>query len=363
MDTIKNYLETLFLTLPKTPQTQQAKADLLATMEDHYHGLIEEGKSESEAIGAVISEFGSIDELREELELGQEEAEDAGESGAAGAFAQSQQAEKEAAATEGAWSKAVPDPEDFNWRQAGSRRGYGSAVSLAEVEEFWQMIRQFALRIAGGILLGALGFAGMIFFMASMSEGIGATILFIGIAAAVASLIHGGMLFSRVAKPLAGRPYDEEVQLAAAYHVGAYRKSFSFSLIGGIAALVLSFAPIFLFSYSYQPAFGAALFFAILGLGAFMIIYGSIIYAYYRKFANGQVLEAAKDDYPQPSATEHQHPLFTAFTIVYWPAVVLFYFLLSFGAHAWAWSWTVFMIAGPVYAAIQTLVQARDERG
>ena len=42
-------------------------------MEDHYHELIEQGKSEHEAIRAVISEFGSIDELLQELQVAQSE--------------------------------------------------------------------------------------------------------------------------------------------------------------------------------------------------------------------------------------------------------------------------------------------------
>lgn len=38
-------------------------------MEDHYHELMGEGKNEQEAIGRVISTFGSIDELLEELDV------------------------------------------------------------------------------------------------------------------------------------------------------------------------------------------------------------------------------------------------------------------------------------------------------
>lgn len=69
MNTIRNYLDSLFLNVPKTAETQKAKKDLLSIMEDHYYELIEEGKNENEAIGTVINEFGSIDELLAELEL------------------------------------------------------------------------------------------------------------------------------------------------------------------------------------------------------------------------------------------------------------------------------------------------------
>ena len=40
-------------------------------MEDKYNELKSEGKSENEAIGIVISEFGNIDELINELDINQ----------------------------------------------------------------------------------------------------------------------------------------------------------------------------------------------------------------------------------------------------------------------------------------------------
>lgn len=67
METIKNYLDTMFASLPRTPEICKLKEDLLCNMEDKYNELKLEGKSENEAIGIVISEFGNIDELFNEL--------------------------------------------------------------------------------------------------------------------------------------------------------------------------------------------------------------------------------------------------------------------------------------------------------
>lgn len=63
METIKNYLDNMFSTLPKSEEIQNLKLDLLYNMEDKYNELKNEGKTENEAIGIVISEFGNIDEL------------------------------------------------------------------------------------------------------------------------------------------------------------------------------------------------------------------------------------------------------------------------------------------------------------
>lgn len=67
MEAIREYLNNLFMSLPETPEVLRAKAALLEMMEDKYDELISDGKSEKEAVGTVISEFGNLEELAEEL--------------------------------------------------------------------------------------------------------------------------------------------------------------------------------------------------------------------------------------------------------------------------------------------------------
>ena len=67
MDTIRNYLNAMFAGLPDTPEVRRAYEELAAMMEDKYTELMEEGVTENEAIGTVISEFGNLDELAQTL--------------------------------------------------------------------------------------------------------------------------------------------------------------------------------------------------------------------------------------------------------------------------------------------------------
>lgn len=67
MNTIRNYLDNMFLGLPQTEDVIRAKKELLAMMEDKYYELKDSGKTENEAIGIVISEFGNLDELGDTL--------------------------------------------------------------------------------------------------------------------------------------------------------------------------------------------------------------------------------------------------------------------------------------------------------
>ena len=59
METIRNYLENMFLNLPRTSEVMKAKMELGQMMEDKYNELIASGKSDNEAVGIVISEENS----------------------------------------------------------------------------------------------------------------------------------------------------------------------------------------------------------------------------------------------------------------------------------------------------------------
>ncbi len=67
MDAIFSYLDNMFAHLPKTEEVKRAKSELGQMMEDKYNQLRAEGRSDNEAVGQVISEFGNLSELAAEL--------------------------------------------------------------------------------------------------------------------------------------------------------------------------------------------------------------------------------------------------------------------------------------------------------
>jgi len=67
METIRNYLESMFRGLPQTDKIMRAKSELLQMMEDKYTELIRSGKTENEAVGEVIQNFGNLEDLAEDL--------------------------------------------------------------------------------------------------------------------------------------------------------------------------------------------------------------------------------------------------------------------------------------------------------
>ncbi len=67
METILSYLNNMFAHMPKTAEVNRAKKELSQMMEDKYNQLRSDGKTENEAVGQVISEFGNLNELAEVL--------------------------------------------------------------------------------------------------------------------------------------------------------------------------------------------------------------------------------------------------------------------------------------------------------
>lgn len=74
MDTLRNYLNGVLMPYQDTEELHQLRERLLVDMEDKFRALRADGKSESEAIGIVISEFGDVDELMREARIERGEA-------------------------------------------------------------------------------------------------------------------------------------------------------------------------------------------------------------------------------------------------------------------------------------------------
>ncbi|MGX7197255.1 permease prefix domain 1-containing protein [Enterococcus olivae] len=312
MKIIKEYLDSLFLTVPTTPETQRAKEDLLAIMEDHYHELIAEGKSEHEAIGAVISEFGSIDEILAELDV---------------------QAEK-------------PEEPSFEEERA-------DAIDLEEAFDFWGTTRKFAFELSLGIFLICLSvsasmfmdnneYGGLFFPLAILS-------FFILVLGGIGFIVSGSMKYVAAKKLLEDRPLSNEVLEEAKEQVLDYEKSFRVGLISGIGLCVLSIPLLIIFvEYFFAELFAVSVFFGTVGVGVFLIVYSSVVRNGFLKMAAGQFFVSDSDE-PGPRATRSEYGEATPFIMLlrnaYWPAVVVMYLLWSSITHSWHYSWLIFPIA------------------
>lgn len=69
MNTIIQYLDSIFAPLEQTAQTQEIRTRIQNSMIEKYEDLIAEGMNDHEALGKVISEFGNIEDLIQEYQL------------------------------------------------------------------------------------------------------------------------------------------------------------------------------------------------------------------------------------------------------------------------------------------------------
>ncbi|MEG0314608.1 MAG: permease prefix domain 1-containing protein [Erysipelotrichaceae bacterium] len=67
MEKITMYVNNMFAILPNNKEVRKLKENILENMKEQYEELINEGKSEDEAFALVISKFGNIEEIKEEL--------------------------------------------------------------------------------------------------------------------------------------------------------------------------------------------------------------------------------------------------------------------------------------------------------
>lgn len=67
MSKVSIYVDNVFAALPQTPEAIQMKAEITSSMEEQYEAAVAAGANEDEALGRAVSQFGSVDELREAL--------------------------------------------------------------------------------------------------------------------------------------------------------------------------------------------------------------------------------------------------------------------------------------------------------
>ena len=232
METIKAYVENVFRTLPNTEEILRAKEEILNNMLDKYNELKASGKSEHEAVGIVISEFGNIDELLEEMNL------------LPSAVELEKKVEKDADEASG---NSLP------------------FMSMAEVKDYLTAYAKTAKLVALGVLLCIIGVSILVLLTQLAEDNIfssgiivdgddilGVIALFVFIAVAVGLFLVGGMNVSKYEYVSKGIRLDNETASFLNEQKSALQPSFTKYLIIGVLMCVIS--PIFLIGgYSFVP--------------------------------------------------------------------------------------------------------------
>jgi len=325
METIKNYLESMFASMPNTPEVRKAKAELLQMMEDKYNELISEGTSENTAVGTVISEFGNLDELAESLGLTKE--------------------------VEVARGMENEMPRRF--------------ISLDEAKAYLSNRSKKALFRSLGILLCIISVA----FVIIMTPG--GPSFFRGVAAMITCIAIGvGFLVYAGFSDHEWKFIDHEacsIDMNTASYVKDKKRSFepirALCVSLGIVLCVVCWTPNILIPFKYQP-FAAGVMFLVIGFGVFLIVYPNSIARGFDRLLNVNAMNTISGQYTNGSSYNRpvRYKSKTAQTIaeLYWPTVTCIYLIISFLTFSWGSTWIIWVIAG-VFHRVVTINCIADE--
>lgn len=188
MEKIRNFVENLFLGLPDSPEIGQAKAHLIEGMCDRYEELLAQGKNEAEALGTVVGEFGSMEELLQGLGISRE-------------------------------PQSGPLPETPQFRPD---------FPQAEYEAFW---RWYPIAVAAGVALCIL--ASAVWMLLPRTVGnLRHVVFLVMIALAVGDFIYLGLRKDHYESPRAGADRDRDTRLSNLQGVIMLAATVTYLIIG-----------------------------------------------------------------------------------------------------------------------------------
>lgn len=326
MEAIKNYLESMFLSLPNTPEVQKAKYELEQMMEDKYNELIANGKTENEAIGTVIAEFGNLDELAEDLGID-------------------------------------------SYMKTGQTFETGRMVSLAEAKKYLNASSREAFMIALGVLFCiaspiatiVMSSIGDLTPFQDLFDALGVIGLFLFIAVAVALFVVSGIAMNRWAflekercsMDFATTEYVENQRnMYRTTHAALLSIGIIFCILCAIPAVVIDALHL---SPVIEDISGAAVL-IIVAIGVFMIVLTSIKMGSFNKLLKLNDSRSIGGQYVDSQRIEnYSNKTVAALMSVYWPTVSCLYLVWSFLSFDWHITWIIWPIAAILHKFIKSI--------
>lgn len=339
MEAIKAYLESMFAHLPRTPEVIRAKTELGQMMEDKFNELIEEGTSENEAVGIVISEFGNLEEIAEELGIR--------------SFVD-QEPEQES-------ERVISFEETREYMKARSRLSYMGAFGI-----FLMIVSSVPLIILNGIPRAATG---MGTGLSNFFSVVGLILLFLMLAGGLGMLIFAGLQrreYSYIWKEGTRLEYSAQEYVRAEY--AQYRTTQTILVVIGIILSILCALPAailgllnstngFLFNLAGAICLliaGAAVFLFTLAARQRSGLNRLLKIQYRSGVSQNQPAEDGVNQEPKGAKDViiYDNEILAKFMPVYWPTITAFYLIVSFLTFHWGTTWVIWPIAAIVHAVI-----------
>jgi hypothetical protein len=299
MNTIRTFLENLFSTLPKREDVLKAKEELYDIMVEKYEEHKSAGKTENEAVGLVIADFGNIDELLEELGIEAKEEEDV----------------------------RVIDKQQCD-EMIEAKRIYGRFIGLGV------FLILFGVAVSAS-MKNVLSLVGI----ADHSELLQALFLFLMIFIAVGLFVFSGLSLANVNKPFESDfKLDQHAQDAMEQGIAKYQRTYQIGVFIGVMIIVSSVFFFVASAYVDQAeSVLASIGFVIVGIGVYRLVANGVPMSGYN-----QALK--QGDYSQ--AGKEKDRVTDIVAGIVFPLAVIVYLLTSFLTGRWDITWIIWPVVG-----------------
>ena len=302
MEPIRNFVDTMFMHLPRSQEIMKLKEDVLVTMEEKYAELKSMGKSENEAIGTVISEFGNIDELVQELGV-------------------SQQGEERSTTTR-------------------------PVLSDEEVDQYLALKKKAGFQIGLGVAMLLSGVAFFLFFNTVLSSGVwfGLMVLFALTVPAIGMFVYNGIKLNQLQYLANGFTLTYSTRERIAYRKQQFSSSFTLAIVLGVCLCV--FSPVLLFlTMSLSEEY------AVLGVSAMLLAIAAAVFMF---VYSGNIKDSysflLKEGNHKPETKEER--IIGAIASIVWPLATAVFLVAGFVFQLWHIAWVIFPVTGVLFGMI-----------
>ncbi|MGY3765255.1 permease prefix domain 1-containing protein [Vagococcus vulneris] len=310
MDTIKSYVNTMFLNLPVTDELIQIKADMLENMEDKYLELKEKGLSDNAAIGQVISEFGNIDEIIEELDI----------------YSSEQKSDKSHTYTEEVAELPV--------------------VTINDVESIVKEKRRIGFYVGLGVVLCALGVGGLLTAVSINTLVIGIVWFTLFVAIGVILFISAGFKNSPFEYLNKKFVISKDTKKHVEERKADFQRSFMISICLGVFLCIISVIPLIVTVFIQDrdtPALlvMTALLLIVASFGVLLFTYSGVIEGTYTQLLSSNLAYQPNEDELKKMNRSYK------IDAIFWPLLTVLFFIWGFFLPGgFGVSWLVFVIGG-----------------
>lgn len=320
METIRTYIDNMFMTLPQNKEVLHAKEELLSMMEDKYNELKNEGRSENEVVGIVISEFGNLDEVAEELGLS-------------------------------------------DTMRTATKEPSKNIVTLDMAKDFIENRIKASYKVGIGVFLIIWSPVLLIFLTATDSEeflgvynggaAIGIISLLSLVAIGVGLLIISGVQLSRF-------DLDKNVDFLLDSSAQSYvkieedqnRMVKTTKIAIGVMLCILSAIPLLVFSLleigDDFSSIGIAIILLLVSIAVFLFITAGMKQAAYD-------ILLKKGEYSDEARNFNKKT--EVIGSIYWPFIVIIYLYWSFTSGNWGFTWIIWPLSGLLFAVVLGLIR------